>query len=243
MSEDMQDIKNNATDSSPLEEGVQEEVCSAAVENSRFYRFAKGNGVMNLPNKLTVARVIMIPLFILFFYLQFKGHYFISLAVFALASLTDFLDGYFARKYHLVTNLGKFLDPVADKILVAAAMIVYLTVPGFFCYGLGDWALIVAGCCVALILGRELIVSGFRMVAADAGIVIAADKIGKYKTATQDISLIVLMISQGLLEFLNDCLALRIVNYVGVGLFAVSTLLTAISGVNYIVKNIRVLKV
>lgn len=198
---------------------------------------------MNLPNKLTIARVVMIPLFIALFYVQFKGHYFAALAVFALASFTDFLDGYFARKYHLVTNLGKFLDPVADKILVAAAMIVFLTVPQFFTLGLGGWALIVAGCCVALILGRELIVSGFRMVAADAGIVIAADKIGKYKTVTQDISLIILLISQGLCEFLCGYLSVTIINYVGVGLFALATLLTVISGVNYVVKNIQVLKV
>lgn len=210
---------------------------------SKFYKFAKGKGVMNLPNKLTIARVVMIPLFIALFYVQFKGHYFAALAVFALASFTDFLDGFFARKYHLVTNLGKFLDPVADKILVAAAMIVFLTAPQFFTLGLGNWALIVAGCCVALILGRELIVSGFRMVAADAGIVIAADKIGKYKTVTQDISLIILLISQGLCEFLCGYSAVTIINYVGVGLFALATVLTVISGVNYIVKNIQVLKV
>ena len=210
---------------------------------SKFYKFAKGKGVMNLPNKLTIARVLMIPLFIALFYVPFKGHYFAALAVFALASFTDFLDGYFARKYHLVTNLGKFLDPVADKILVAAAMIVFLTVPQFFTLGLGNWALITAGCCVALILGRELIVSGFRMVAADAGIVIAADKIGKYKTVTQDISLIVLLISQGLSEFLSGYLAVTVINYVGVALFALATLLTVISCINYIAKNIQVLKV
>ena len=237
MSEDYKTEQESLTDS------AHEDATSTPKYNSRFYKFARGKGVMNLPNKLTIARVIMIPLFLLFFYLQFKGHYFVSLAVFALASFTDFLDGYFARKYHLVTNLGKFLDPVADKILVASAMIIFLTVPSFFCYGLDSWALIVAGCCVALILGRELIVSGFRMVAADAGIVIAADKIGKYKTATQDVSLIVLLVSQGLLEFIEDCLALRIINYVGVGLFAIATLLTVISGINYVVKNIQVLKV
>ena len=208
-----------------------------------FYKFAKGKGVMNLPNKLTIARVVMIPRCILFFYLQFKGHYFVALAVFAIASFTDFLDGYIARKYNLVTNLGKFLDPVADKILVAAAMIVLLTVPQFFTMGLGNWALIAAGCCVAVIMGRELLVSGFRMVAADAGIVIAADKIGKYKTVTQLISLLVLLVAGGLSEFLADHLAVRIIDYVGLGFFALATLLTVISGINYVVKNIQVLKV
>ncbi|MDE5789556.1 MAG: CDP-diacylglycerol--glycerol-3-phosphate 3-phosphatidyltransferase [Clostridia bacterium] len=198
---------------------------------------------MNLPNQLTVARVVMIPLFILFFYLQFKGHYFVALAIFAIASFTDFLDGHIARKYNLITNLGKFLDPVADKILVAAAMIVLLTVPQFFTIGLGGWALIAAGCCVAVIMGRELLVSGFRMVAADAGIVIAADKIGKYKTVTQLISLLVLLAAGGLSEFLQDHLAVKIVDYVGLGFFALATLLTVISGINYVVKNIQVLKV
>ncbi len=212
-------------------------------KESGFYKFAKGKGVMNLPNQLTIARVVMIPLFILFFYLQFKGHYFVALAVFAIASFTDFLDGHIARKYNLITNLGKFLDPVADKILVAAAMIVLLTVPRFFTIGLGSWALIAAGCCVAVIMGRELLVSGFRMVAADAGIVIAADKIGKYKTVTQLISLLVLLAAGGLSEFLQDQLAVKIVDYVGLGFFALATLLTVISGINYVVKNIQVLKV
>lgn len=217
---------------------------SEEYSESKFYKFAKGKGVMNLPNKLTIARVLMIPLFIALFYVPFKGHYFAALAVFALASFTDFLDGFFARKYHLITNLGKFLDPVADKILVAAAMIVFLTAPEkYFTLGLGGWSLIAGGCCVAVILGRELIVSGFRMVAADAGIVIAADKIGKYKTVTQMISLIVLLVAAGLSEFLGNPLAVQIINYVGLGFFALATLLTVISGVNYIVKNIQVLKV
>ena len=153
---------------------VEESVREQEVMQSKFYKFAKGKGVMNLPNKLTIARVVMIPVFLLFFYLNFAGHYFAALGVFAVASFTDFLDGFLARKYKLITNLGKFLDPVADKILVSAAMIVLLTVPDFFTLGLGGWALIAAGCCVAVIMGRELLVSGFRMVAADAGIVIAA---------------------------------------------------------------------
>ena len=198
---------------------------------------------MNLPNKLTIARVVMIPVFLLFFYLNFAGHYFAALGVFAVASFTDFLDGFLARKYKLITNLGKFLDPVADKILVSAAMIVLLTVPDFFTLGLGGWALIAAGCCVAVIMGRELLVSGFRMVAADAGIVIAADKIGKYKTVTQLISLLVLLFAGGLGEFMGEHLAVKIINYTGLGLFALATLLTVISGINYIVKNAKVLKV
>lgn len=198
---------------------------------------------MNLPNKLTILRVVLIPVFILFFYVQFKGHYFVALAVFEIASITDSLDGYFARKYNLVTNLGKFLDPVADKILVAAAMIVMLTAPAFFAVvQLGGWTMIVAGCCVAVILGRELIVSGFRMVAADAGIVIAADKIGKFKTIFQDVSLVVLLVAGGFGEFFYDSLFVDIVLYAGLFCFIIATVLTVVSGINYIVKNIEVLK-
>ncbi len=95
---------------------VEESVREQEVMQSKFYKFAKGKGVMNLPNKLTIARVVMIPVFLLFFYLNFAGHYFAALGVFAVASFTDFLDGFLARKYKLITNLGKFLDPVADKI-------------------------------------------------------------------------------------------------------------------------------
>lgn len=198
--------------------------------------------VMNLPNKLTLLRIILIPVFIVLFYVRFPGHYFAALAVFSIASFTDYLDGHIARKYNLVTNLGKFLDPVADKVLVSTALIVMLTVNEFFCAYLGGWALIVAGCCVAVILARELIVSGFRMVAADAGIVIAADKIGKFKTLFQMISLIVLLLCAGFYQFFADHIVVRILNYGGLVFFAIATLLTIASGINYIVKNIEVLK-
>ena len=125
----------------------------------KFYKFAKGKGIMNLPNKLTISRMVMIPVFVLFFYLQFTGHFFVALVVFAAASLTDLFDGKIARKYNLVTNLGKFLDPIADKVLVATAFIVLLTKPFIFAINLGEWAVIVAGCGVALILAREIIIS------------------------------------------------------------------------------------
>lgn len=211
--------------------------------SSRAYKIAAGRGVLNLPNKLTIARMVMIPVFILFFYLNFAGHYFVALAVFAVASFTDLLDGRIARKYKLVTNLGKFLDPIADKILVSAALIVLLTVPGFFTVYLGNWAIIAGGCCVAVIFGRELLVSGFRMVAADAGIVIAADKIGKFKTVSQDIAVVLLLAFGGFYELFPQSLAVEIINHVGLAIFAVAAVLTIISGINYIVKNIAVLKV
>lgn len=210
-------------------------------KESRAYKFAKGKGVMNLPNKLTISRMVMIPVFIALFYVQFTGHYFVALAVFAIACLTDLLDGKIARKYNLVTNLGKFLDPIADKVLVLSALVVMLTVPGIFTAGLGGWAIIVAGCGVALILAREIIVSGFRMVAASTGMVIAADIVGKYKTTAQDIAIVILLIGAGVCE-LTSHISGRIINYVGLGFFAISVILTVISGINYLVKNREVLK-
>ena len=212
-------------------------------KSSRAYNIAAGRGVMNLPNKLTIARMIMIPVFILFFYLNFAGHYFVALAVFAIASFTDLLDGKIARRYNLVTNLGKFLDPIADKVLVSSALIVILTVPSYFTAFLGGWAMIVGGCCVVVIFARELIVSGFRMVAADAGIVIAADKIGKFKTVAQDISIIMLLLFGGFYEIFGGAVGVQVVNYIGLIMLAAAAILTVISGINYIVKNIAVLKV
>lgn len=212
-------------------------------KSSRAYKIAAGRGVMNLPNKLTIARMIMIPLFIFFFYFNFKGHYFVALAVFAIASFTDLLDGRIARRYNIVTNLGKFLDPIADKVLVSSALIVILTVPSYFTAFLGGWAMIVGGCCVVVIFARELIVSGFRMVAADAGIVIAADKIGKFKTVAQDISIIMLLLFGGFYEIFGGAVGVQVVNYIGLIMLAAAAILTVISGIYYIVKNIAVLKV
>lgn len=208
---------------------------------SGFYKFAKGKGVMNLPNKLTISRMVMIPIFIVFFYVQFAGHYFVALAVFAIASLTDLLDGKIARKYNLITNLGKFLDPIADKVLVLSALVVLLTVPWIFTAWLGEWAIIAAGCGVAVILAREIIVSGFRMVAASSGAVIAADIFGKFKTTAQDISIVVLLIGAGVCK-LTDNIAGKIILYIGLAFFAIAVVLTIISGINYLVKNKEVLK-
>lgn len=210
-------------------------------KNSKAYKFAKGNGVMNLPNKLTISRIAMIPVFILFFYLHFTAHYFVALAVFGIASLTDLLDGKIARKYDLVTNLGKFLDPIADKVLVLSALVIFLTVPEHFFVNVGEWVIIVAGCGVVLILAREIIVSGFRMVAASSNMVIAADVFGKYKTVTQDICVVILLIGAGVFE-LTDSMAGEIINYLGLSFFLISVILTVVSGINYIVKNIQVLK-
>ncbi len=197
--------------------------------------------VINLPNRLTLSRIIMIPIFVIFFYLDFKGHYFVALAVFSFACITDLLDGWIARKDNLVTNFGKFLDPIADKVLVLSALVLFLTVPSVFTANLGNWAIIAAGCGVALILAREILVSGFRMVAAGEGIVIAADFIGKYKTFSQDVAAGMLLIGLGIGEF-TDHMAGQVVNYIGLAIFAICVVLTVVSGANYIFKNIEVLK-
>lgn len=210
-------------------------------KESKAYKRAAGKGIMNLPNKLTLSRMFMIPVFMVLFYVQFSGHYIAALAVFAIASLTDLFDGKIARKYGLVTNFGKFLDPIADKVLVLSALVIMLTVPHFFTAYLGGWALIAGGCGVAVILAREIIVSGFRMVAASDGAVIAADIFGKYKTVFQDVAIVVLLVGAGIGEFIQH-LAVEIINYIGLVFFAVSVILTIVSGINYIVKNAEVLK-
>ena len=197
--------------------------------------------IWNLPNILTLSRILIIPVFVALFYVHFTGHYFVTWTLFAVACFTDLFDGAIARKHNLVTNLGKFLDPIADKVLVLTGFILYLTVPQIFCANLGDWAIIVAGCGVAVIFARELIVSGFRMVAASSGEVIAADKIGKYKTFAQDLSVGFLVFGEGLREIADDMFAM-VVNLIGISLFIVAIILTVASGIYYIVKNIHVLK-
>ena len=199
------------------------------------------NQVWNVPNILTFSRILIIPVFVALFYIQFTGHYFVCGALFAIACVTDFLDGAIARKQHLVTNLGKFLDPIADKVLVLTGFILFLTVPQIFTNNTGNWALIVAGCGVSIIIAREMIVSGFRMVAASSGEVIAADKIGKYKTFSQDLCVAFLLFGEGIYA-LTDSVFGVVVNIIGLSLFIISVILTVISGVNYLAKNIHVLK-
>lgn len=187
---------------------------------------------MNLPNKLTLARIIMIPLFVAIFFIDAIPYNFvISAVIFAIAAFTDFLDGYIARKYHLVTNLGKFLDPIADKVLVSTALIIMLVPVGT--------TLILpfyASIAVAVILARELIVSGFRIVAASQNKVLAADKSGKVKTFIQDIAILVLLIGADV-----DATLYSVTNIIGLALLGVATLLTIYSGIECLVKNREVL--
>ena len=193
---------------------------------------------MNLPNKITLTRICMIPVFAAIFYLsQIPYNYLIAAVVFLLAALTDALDGHIARSRNLVTNLGKFLDPIADKVLVSTAFILMLTAPQVFTAA-GEWGIVVAGVCIALILARELIVSGFRMVAASRDLVLAADKLGKIKTVFQDLAIALMLASMSFLE----TSAGQIVNYIGGVCFLLCTVLTVWSGVNYIVKNREVLR-
>ena len=175
---------------------------------------------MNLPNKLTVLRVCMIPFFVVMLLLnggENQTYRYIAAAIFIVASLTDMLDGKIARKYNLVTNFGKFMDPLADKLLVCSALICMIELRE-----LPAWMVIV-------IISREFIISGFRLVASDNGIVIAASYWGKFKTTFQMISVILLIVRIPALTVLTQiCVWTALV-------------LTVISLVDYIAKNHKVL--
>lgn len=175
---------------------------------------------MNLPNKLTVLRVIMIPFFVVFMLFDISGapDKWIALAIFCVASFTDLLDGKIARKYNLVTNFGKFMDPLADKLLVCTAMICLVS--------MNKLNVIV----VIIIIAREFIISGFRLVASDSGIVIAASYWGKFKTVSQMAMIIVLIADLG-----------GVFAVIGTVLVWVSLILTIISLIDYVAKNKQVL--
>lgn len=199
---------------------------------------------MNLPNKLTLMRIIMIPIFITLFFVEFPWHRLVATSVFVLACITDFLDGFIARKQGLVTHLGKFLDPIADKMLVACALVALCVTPPIV--GALDGVItkniyyVLVAVFSMVILARELMISGFRTVAADKGMVLAADMIGKIKTVTQMVATVMLL---PVVEYYAEApLFAEIVYYIGFGLLAVATLLTIVSAVNYLVKNKKVLE-
>lgn len=175
---------------------------------------------MNLPNKLTILRVILIPFFVVFMLFDITGaaDKWIALVIFCVASLTDMLDGKIARKYNLVTNFGKFMDPLADKLLVCTALI---------CLTSMDRLNVIV---VLVIIAREFIISGFRLVASDNGIVIAASYWGKFKTVSQMALIIVLIMDLG-----------GVWNIVGTVLTWVVLILTVVSLIDYIAKNKQVL--
>jgi CDP-diacylglycerol---glycerol-3-phosphate 3-phosphatidyltransferase len=175
---------------------------------------------MNLPNKLTIFRVLLIPFFVVILLTDFLGAYsnWIALIIFVIASLTDLLDGFIARKYNLVTNFGKFMDPLADKLLVSSAMICLIETGQ-----LAAWV-------VLIIIAREFIISGFRLVASDNGVVIAAGKLGKYKTVFQMI-MVCLLIAD-----------IQQINIVTQSVTWIAVILTIVSLVDYVVKNASVMK-
>ena len=174
---------------------------------------------MNIANQLTILRIVLVPVFM---YFLLAGNMNLAAAIFIIASLTDFLDGFLARKMNLITNLGKFMDPLADKVLVMAAFICLVEIGS-----VSSWA-------VVIILGREFIVSIFRAVAAAEGIVIAASWWGKLKTNSQMLAIVLLLFNNTPLEVMDGQLA-QIVLWIAVAL-------TVISGVDYIIKNKQVLK-
>lgn len=175
---------------------------------------------MNTPNKLTVARMILVPFLVIFMLTGWcrEANRWICLAIFVAASVTDWFDGHLARKYNLITNFGKFMDPLADKLLVCSAMICMIELDR-----LPAWVVII-------IIGREFIISGFRLIAAENGVVIAANYWGKFKTVSQMIMIILLIVDFG-------------------GFFAIltevfiwlSVALTVISLLTYIMQNRKVL--
>ncbi len=213
---------------------------------------------MNLPNKLTLARIILVPVMVVLFYI---GAFWSSVAatvIFIIAAITDFLDGYLARKNDIVTDFGKFLDPIADKLLVVTAIILLNScdsITNMFAVfgmstGLMDLFLII-------IVAREFAISGLRLVAANNGTVIAADKLGKIKTLTQTISIPLLMLADSMYVKINEILAFDVYYYVesqllalntaievfyyimfaGLIIYAISTIICLISGIQYLVKN------
>ena len=187
---------------------------------------------MNLPTKITVARLVLIPVFVALYLINFPYHEFIATGIFIVASLTDWLDGHLARKYNLVTDLGKFLDPVADKVLVASALILVATIGE----GVLQTCIIVAS---IVILARELIITCFRTIAATKKVVMAADMLGKIKTTTQLIGLIFYL--PHLAFYAINPLLGDIIKYIGFGFLMVATFFTILSACNYIIKNKQVL--
>lgn len=170
---------------------------------------------MNTANKLTMLRVILIPVFLVLLYLPIPFHRVFALVIFILASVTDFIDGYVARHYHQITDFGKFMDPLADKLLVMSAMAWFVEVAW-----MPAWAFFV-------VIARELAVTGLRLVAVEQGRVIAAAKSGKVKTACTMVGIILMLI------FPNATLRLVCV--------AVILVTTIYSGIEYFVKNKDVL--
>lgn len=193
---------------------------------------------MNLPNKLTILRIILVPFFIATILIDFPLHYLVSGIIFGIASVTDSLDGRIARSQNLITDFGKFADPLADKILVISALVCFLQTGLLGAYGAIP---------VVIVLFREFAVSGIRLVAASSGKVVAANIWGKVKTVSQMVGIALIFAMQSVLDILKlanftvEGLS-NIFLLIGIILVWVSTLFTIISGVIYIKDNSSFLK-
>lgn len=189
---------------------------------------------MNPANKLTLARIMLIPVFIVFFaeypvrladsnaFIQFLNQYgtYMAVAVFILASATDKLDGYIARKYHLVTNLGKLLDPLADKLLVSVALIMMVEagmIPAWMAF---------------VMIGREFMITALRMAALAQGIALAADRYGKWKMVSQVVAITAVLLNNYPFQWLTS---LRVDSF----LMVIAVMMTVMSGYHYVVKNVK----
>jgi len=183
---------------------------------------------INLPNRLTLARIAAVPIFLMLLLWQFPLHYFVALAVFVAASLTDLFDGRIARSRGLITDFGKFLDPIADKMLTTAAFL------GFISLGIGfgtAWITVI-------VLMREFSVSSIRMIAAASGKVVAADKWGKIKTVIQMVGIIMALAFEGFISLFPTLLIVGAVLRTAYNIVLwFSAVLTVVSGINYLVKN------
>jgi CDP-diacylglycerol--glycerol-3-phosphate 3-phosphatidyltransferase len=192
---------------------------------------------MNIPNKLSLLRIILIPIMMFFYLADFVPYgKFIALFVFIVAAITDFLDGYIARKYNLITDLGKFLDSIADKMLVTIALILLCcdgtTIPVVF-----------NSIALSIVVARDLVMNMLRQIGATKNVVISADKLGKYKAFVQYIAISVLFLYAGLnlIEGISS-VALTVVMWIGYGTLILSCVLAIISLISYLVKNRAVFK-
>lgn len=189
---------------------------------------------LNLPTKITIARIALIPLVVIFYYLRtvFSFSIVIMTAIYVLASCTDFIDGHLARSRNLVTTLGKFLDPIADKVLVATGLFIIVDSGVLALWSIGMLGSIV-------IIGRELAISAFRQIAATKGVVMAADKLGKVKTIFTLIAIPALFLGMYRYISSNEIVATigSVFWWFGLIMFVLSIILTIVSGFNYLKCN------
>lgn len=183
---------------------------------------------MNLPNRLTLARIAAVPVFLILLLWQFPFHYFAALVIFVAASLTDLFDGRIARSRGLITDFGKFLDPIADKMLTTAALL------GFISLGIGFGMVWIT----VIVLIREFSVSSIRMIAAASGKVVAADKWGKIKTVVQMVGIIMALTFEEFISLFPSLLLVGTILRIAYNIVLwFSAVLTVVSGINYLVKN------